>query len=44
MFIGVKMLIIDLYKIPVFLALGVVIGLLAASIGASLLWPAKEKH
>ena len=37
MFIGVKMLLIDFYKIPVFLALGVVIGLLAASIAASLL-------
>jgi tellurite resistance protein TerC len=37
MFIGVKMLIIDYYKIPVFLALGVVIGLLCASIVASLL-------
>ena len=37
MFIGVKMLLIDFYKIPVFLALGVVIGLLGASIAASLL-------
>ena len=37
MFIGVKMLIIDFYKIPVFLALGVVVGLLVLSIVASLL-------
>ena len=37
MFIGVKMLIIDFYKIPVFLALGVVVGLLVLSILASLL-------
>ena len=38
MFIGVKMLLIDIFKIPVFLALGVVAALIAASIAASLLW------
>ena len=37
MFIGTKMLLIDVYKIPVFLALGVVVALIAASIVASLL-------
>ena len=36
MFIGTKMLLIDVYKIPVFLALGVVAALIAASIVASL--------
>ena len=36
MFIGTKMLLIDVWKIPVFLALGVVAALLAASIVASL--------
>ena len=36
MFIGVKMLLIDFFKIPVFLALGVVVALIAASIAASL--------
>ena len=36
MFIGVKMLLIDFFKIPVFLALGVVVTLIAASIAASL--------
>ena len=36
MFIGTKMLLIDVYKIPVFLALGVVGALIAASIVASL--------
>ena len=38
-FIGVKMLLIDVYKIPVFLALGVVALLIAASVVASLLRP-----
>ena len=37
MFIGVKMLLIDFFKIPVFLALGVVFALIAASIAASLI-------
>ena len=37
MFIGVKMLLIDFFKIPVFLALGVVVALIAASIAASLI-------
>jgi len=36
MFIGTKMLLIDVYKVPVFLALGVVAALIAASILASL--------
>lgn len=35
-FIGTKMLLIDIFKIPVFLALGVVVALIAASIVASL--------
>ena len=42
MFIGVKMLLIDFFKIPVFLALGVVVALIAASIAASLLWRPKS--
>ena len=42
MFIGVKMLLIDFFKIPVFLALGVVFALIAASIAASLLWRPKS--
>jgi tellurite resistance protein TerC len=37
MFIGVKMLLIDVFKVPVFLALGVVLALIAASIVASLI-------
>ena len=41
MFIGAKMLLLDFYKIPVFLALGVVVAMIAASIVASLLWRPK---
>ncbi len=42
-FIGVKMLIADFYKIPIGVALGVVFGLLALAIVASLLFPKKDK-
>lgn len=42
-FIGVKMLIMDLYKIPIGLALGFVIFVLIASIIASKIWPQEEK-
>jgi len=42
MFIGVKMLLIDFFKIPVFLALGVVVALIAASIAASLISRPKQ--
>jgi len=37
MFIGTKMLLIDIFKIPVFLALGVVVALIASSVVASLI-------
>jgi tellurite resistance protein TerC len=40
-FIGAKMLMIDIFKIPVFIALGVVAALIGASIGASLVWRQK---
>jgi tellurite resistance protein TerC len=43
-FIGIKMLIVEWYKIPVFLALGVVGAVLALSIGLSMLLPPKEEH
>ena len=36
MFIGVKMLLLDVYKIPVGIALGIVALILAASVAASL--------
>jgi len=38
-FVGVKMLISDFYKIPITLSLGIVAGILAASIAASLILP-----
>lgn len=38
-FIGIKMLIVDFYKIPIGAALGVVLGLLIIAIVASLVWP-----
>jgi TerC family integral membrane protein len=43
-FIGVKMLLSNYYPIPTEWALAVVAGLLALSIAASLLFPAKEKQ
>jgi tellurite resistance protein TerC len=39
-FVGVKMLISDFYKIPITVSLGIVAGILAASIVASLVFPA----
>lgn len=44
MFIGVKMLIMNLYKIPIPWMLGTVIAILAISIAASLLRPAADAH
>jgi tellurite resistance protein TerC len=41
-FVGVKMLIMDLYKIPIAASLVVVASLLAGSIVASLFWPQAE--
>lgn len=41
-FVGVKMLIVDLYKIPIVISLSVVAGLLLVSILASVIWPKKE--
>ena len=48
-FVGVKMLISDFYKIPITVSLGIVAGILAASIVASLIFPpadnpAEELH
>ncbi|MBI4788843.1 MAG: TerC family protein [Chloroflexi bacterium] len=42
-FIGVKMIIHDLFKIPIEIALGVVFGLLALAIVASILFPKKDR-
>jgi tellurite resistance protein TerC len=38
-FVGLKMVLSDLYSIPVYLSLLVIVGVLAASVGASLLRP-----
>ncbi|MCB1602806.1 MAG: hypothetical protein KDI66_22515, partial [Xanthomonadales bacterium] len=43
-FIGVKMLIMDLYKIPIAVSLGTVFVLVAGSMVASLLIPAKPER
>ena len=43
MFVGIKMLVAEFYKIPVFVALGVVVSLIAASVVASLLLPERGK-
>ncbi len=41
-FVGVKMLLTDLYKIPIGIALGVIVSILFMSIIASILWPKKD--
>jgi tellurite resistance protein TerC len=38
-FVGMKMLLADIYKIPIGIALGVVAGVLALSVIASIIWP-----
>lgn len=43
MFVGVKMLIVDFWKIPVFLSLGIVGLILTAAVAASLLIPRKPE-
>ncbi len=42
-FVGIKMLISDFYKLNPFLSLGIIGVILAGSIAASFIWPAKEK-
>ncbi|MBL8514327.1 MAG: TerC family protein [Betaproteobacteria bacterium] len=42
MFVGVKMLIVEFYKIPVFLSLGIVAAILAAAVVASLKIPKRD--
>ncbi len=43
-FVGVKMVLADIFKIPIGVALGVVILALFCSVGASILWPQKKKE
>jgi tellurite resistance protein TerC len=42
-FVGVKMLIVSIYKIPIAGSLAVIVGVLAVSVVASLLWPPKHE-
>lgn len=42
-FIGTKMLLMDTYKIPTPIALGIVLGILVLSIVASRVWPSKSE-
>jgi tellurite resistance protein TerC len=41
-FVGIKMLVMDLYKVPIVASLGIIAGILAVSIAASLLRPAPD--
>jgi tellurite resistance protein TerC len=41
-FVGIKMLLVDIYKIPIGIALGTVASILTLSVIASILWPPKE--
>jgi tellurite resistance protein TerC len=40
-FVGVKMLLVDIYKVPIGVALGIVASILIISVVASMLWPPK---
>ncbi|MDQ3995616.1 MAG: TerC family protein [Gemmatimonadota bacterium] len=41
-FVGAKMLLEEFVHVPILLSLGVIVGVLASSIGASLIWPKTE--
>jgi len=41
-FVGAKMLVSEFYKIPIGIALGTIVAILAASILASVIWPRRE--
>src|SRR5262249_39405002 len=43
-FVGTKMLLSDIYKVPIAISLGVIALIITASIIASLLWPGKAKE
>jgi tellurite resistance protein TerC len=42
-FVGIKMLLVDLYKIPIGISLGIVAGVLGISVIASVLFPPKAE-
>jgi tellurite resistance protein TerC len=41
--VGIKMLLVDIYKIPIGMALGTVAGVLAIAVLASILFPPKQE-
>ena len=41
--VGVKMMVVDVYKIPIGVSLAVIAGILGLSVAASLLWPVAER-
>ena len=43
-FVGTKMLLSDIYKVPIAISLGVIALIITASIIASLLWPGKARE
>lgn len=43
-FVGAKMLLADIYKIPVVVALGTIIGVLLLAVLASVIWPVKDEN
>jgi hypothetical protein len=43
-FVGIKMILVDIYKIPITVSLGIIGGLLALSILASLILKPREAH
>lgn len=43
-FVGIKMLVSEFYKIPIGVALGAIVGILALSVIASIVWPKQGEH
>ena len=43
-FVGIKMLLVDIYKIPISMALGTVAAVLVISVIASIMFPPKTKE
>jgi len=43
-FVGVKMLMVDVYKVPILISLTVILGVLVLSVIGSLIWPQAEKE
>ncbi|HEU5173935.1 MAG TPA: TerC family protein [Gemmatimonadaceae bacterium] len=43
-FVGVKMLLVDIYKVPIMASLAVIVGVLVASVVGSLMWPQAERE